>query len=127
MNKRIVILVLLLLNVFLYSCSSKKSVANIKSKDVVIPVHSNHMHENLGKEKNKKEGEADLRQQHYERQTEYVQKEMKKNEKISMKNTPVCRKKKSCFSLFSKNKNNSACKRKADDAVVGDGVRDVRL
>lgn len=124
MKKRFILLVLLLLSVFFYSCSSGKNASKVKSKDVVIPIHSNHMNEDLAKNDKNKEKEISLKQKHYERQTEYVQKEMKKNEKMSMKNTPV-RKKKSCFSLF-KNKNKSACVRKSEDAVVGDGVRDVK-
>lgn len=121
MNKRIIILVLLLLNVFFYSCSSKKSATNVNSQDVVIPVHSNHMHEDFDKDTKKKEKNVDLKRKHYQRQTESVQKEMKRNEKISMSNTPV-RKKKSCNSK----KKSSACGERVDSAVILDGVSDTR-
>ena len=123
MNKRIIILILLLLNVFFYSCSSKKNTTTINSKTVVIPVHSNSMHENWGEKQKKNKKELDPKQQHYNRQTESVQKQMKRNEKISMKNTPV-HKKKSCNSLF--NRKNRVCGNRIDKAVLDDGVRDVR-
>ena len=100
MNKRVIVLVLLLLSVFFYSCSSKKNSTEIKSKKVVIPEQFRDDPTELTKDKQKKEKEkdVDLKQQHYNRQTKEVQKAMKQNMKISMKNTPVRAKKRSCSS-----------------------------
>ena len=96
MNKRVIVLVLLLLSVLFYSCSSKRNSTVIKSRNVVIPEQFRDDPMELAKDKKKKEKEVDPKQQHYNRQTEAVRKEMKKNAKISMKNTPVHAKKKSC-------------------------------
>ncbi len=124
MKKRIILLVLLLLNVFFYSCSSTKNTTGDQTEEVVIPTHSNNMNENLKNENEKEEKYEKLKREHFERQTKAVQEEMKRNEKISMENTPV-RKKKHCYSLF-KSKKKSACVNKADDAMIIDGVSDVR-
>lgn len=121
MKKRFILLVLLLLNVFFYSCSSNKSATKTNSEGGEMHMHSQANNPKDGK---KKKDTVSLKQKHYDSQKEYVQKEMKKNEKISMENTPV-RKKKS-KSLCSKNKNGDACGRKVKDAAVSDGVRDVR-
>lgn len=123
MNKRIIVLVLLLLSVFFYSCSSRKNASKVKSKDVVIPIHSNHMHEELGEKNEKAKTDDDLKKKHYESQTESVKKEMKKNKKISMKNTPVRKKKNSCFSWFKKDR---VCGDGSNNVMTDDGVRDVR-
>ena len=126
MNKRIILLVLLLLNVFFYSCSTKKNVTdnvtdNVteeNSEEVLIPSNPSYNDNGLN-------GEAvdieDLRKEHYERQTKAVQKEMKKNEKISMKNTPVRKKKFSC----KYNSKKSPCGN-VDEVMINDGVRDSR-
>lgn len=120
MNKRISILVLLLMGIFFCSCSSKKNTTEIKQKDVVIPVHSNHMNDNLQKDNVKEEKYEERRRKHYNNQAKSTQTEMKKNEKISRKNTPV-RKKKS--SLFCKKK---TCINKVDENMLNDGVSDTR-
>ena len=121
MCKRITILVLLLMSVFFYSCSSNKNTTEIKQKDVVIPVHSNHMNEDLQKSNEKKEETyEDKKKKHYKSQTKATRKSMKKNEKISRKNTPV-RKKKS--SLFCRKK---GCLNNVDKNMLNDGVSDTR-
>ena len=125
MNKRIIVLVLLLLSVFFYSCSSNKSTT-IKSKKVVIPTYSDNLHEEMeADKKKKKEKEIDPKQRHFNNQTADVQKAMKKNEKMSMKNTPVRKKGSSCKSPYCKKKR--TCGSRRDRAMVNDGVRDARL
>ena len=114
------------MNVFFYSCSTKKNVTdnvtdNVteeNSEEVLIPSNPSYNDNGLN-------GEAvdieDLRKEHYERQTKAVQKEMKKNEKISMKNTPVRKKKFSC----KYNSKKSPCGN-VDEVMINDGVRDSR-
>ena len=122
MNKRIILLVLLLLNVFFYSCSTKKNVTDNateeSSEELVSPSNDSYGDNGLN-------GEAvdieKLKKEHYNRQTKAVQKEMKKNEKISMKNTPVRKKKFSC----KYNSKKSPCGN-VDEVMINDGVRDSR-
>lgn len=118
MNKRIIILILLLLNVFFYSCSSNKNTIVTKPKKIVLPEHSNYKNEDSKKDSHKDVKIDDLKKRHYERQTKAVQEEMKRNEQISMKNTPVRKKK----SLFSKR---NECSDQSDQ-VINDGVSDTR-
>ena len=121
MNKCAIVLVLLLLSVFSYSCSSNKNSTVIKSKKVVIPEQSRYNPDELGKDKKKNEKEVDPKQQHYNRQTEAVRKAMKKNAKISMKNTPVRAKKRSCSSF-----RKGSCGNRYDNNMFDEGIRDVR-
>lgn len=123
MNKRIIVLVLLLLSVFFYSCSSQKNSTVINSKKIVIPEHSKFAHEDYNQKKKKNEKELDPKQQHYDRQSKSVQKTMKKNEKASMKNTPVKKRKKSCRP-FSKRR--GSCVGGIDNFMLDEGIRDVR-
>lgn len=119
MNKRIIVLVLLLLNVFFYSCSTKKNATDINTKDIVLPVHSNNMNEELQNDGEKKDKYEKLKRKHFKSQDKSVQREMKKNEKLSEKNTPVRKKR----SLFCRKKN---CVNKVDEVMIKDGVSDVR-
>ncbi len=124
MNKRIIILVLLLLPLFFCSCSTMDISTTIKTKKVTIPDQSIPAHEEYEKEKQKKEKEVDPKQAHYNRQSDAVKKAMKKNEKMCMKNTPVRKKKKFCNSPFGKS--NRSCGNRYDSMMMDDGVSDVR-
>ncbi len=121
MNKRVIVLVLLLLSLFLYSCSSKKNSTVIKSKNVVIPEQFRNDPDEIGKDKKKEEKEVDPKQQHYNRQTAAVRKAMKNNAKISMKNTPVHKKKRSCSST-----RKTSCVNRYDNNMFDEGIRDTR-
>ncbi len=120
MNKRISILVLLLMSLFFCSCSSKKNATVINSKDIVIPTHSNHMNEDFKNDKEKEEKYESLKRKHFHNQSRSTQIAMKENEKMSKKNTPI-RKRKSSF--FCRKKE---CVNKVDNNMIMDGVSDTR-
>ncbi|MBO7287854.1 MAG: hypothetical protein J6U85_06455 [Bacteroidales bacterium] len=129
MKKRIILLVLLLLNVFFYSCSTSKETTEDESLEVVVPLYSNDMDETLKDDENEKNAEVNgreyerLKREHFKRQTKEVQAEMKKNEKVSLENTPV-KERKTKRSLFKKK--NDYCPNKVDNVMIMDGVSDVR-
>lgn len=86
------------MNILFCSCSSEKRAAN-----------STTSHE-------------DLMKRHYEMQSESAKESMKDNARLSAENTPL-KKQKRKFHLFRKKK---SCD-DIYDAVVGDGVRDVKM
>ena len=92
----------------------------------MIPTYSNNLYEEAAAEKKKKkEKEIDPKQRHFNNQTASVQKTMKKNEKMSMKNTPVRKKKSSCKSQSCNKKR--TCGSRRDKAMIKDSVRDTRI
>lgn len=124
MYKRIIIFVLLFVNVFFYSCSSKKELANESQRGVASPEGEVSVPDkDIIEDENKKITYEELKQQHYEMQPESVKLSMEENAERSKEQTPL-RKKKKRFNLF--RKKDTSCTDNVNDAVVNDGVRDYR-
>ena len=114
MYKRILVFVLLCAGVCFSSCSSKKKT--VESDDVIVP--------EAGRVNDAEKITYDeYLKQNYERQSESSKKQMKDNEKRSKEDTPLRPRKKK--SLFNRSEKGNSCS-EVDDAVVKDGVRDIK-
>ncbi len=121
MNKRITILILLLMTAFFYSCSSEKKVHDYTPDEIILPETSNNKNEAPEKKKNEKDEYEKLKKEHYKKQSKETKQMMKENAKRSEQDTPL-RKKNSFFS-FGKNK---GCDNNVDELMINAGVRDTR-
>lgn len=115
MYKRIFVFVLLCTGVCFSSCSSKEEVVGADG-NIVLP--------EADKSKNEEKITYDeYLKRNYEMQPETSKKGIKDNEKRSKKDTPLRPRKKK--SLFKKSEKARSCS-VADDAVIKDGVRDLK-
>ena len=109
MNKRLIILFLLFVNVLFISCASKDDLtARAEYTNAQMEEERLREHETDYKK---------LKKQHLESQSEETRKMMKENEKLSRKQTPI--KRKFSFALFGKRR----CKM-PEDEVLKAGVSD---
>ena len=96
MYKRVIVLALLLMTVFFYSCSSNKTTIKFKPGKVVIPEHSTNVEMKPEKQETPEEKYEKQKKSHYDRQSKSVKKMMKESKKLSKKNTPVNKKRSKC-------------------------------
>ena len=125
MYKRSLIVTLLFISLFFSSCLSKKDVVipeenravsheyMTEDAEVVLPDAEQQSLNSAG------ESYEELKRRHYEMQSDATKKMMKENEKRSKRDTPIRKR-----SLFSFGKKKSCME--ANDAVIKDGVRDVK-
>lgn len=115
MYKRILVFVLLCAGLCFSSCSSKKNA--VESSEASVPESDQPNTEG-------KITYEEYLKRNYERQSKTSKKVMKDNEKRSKKDTPLRPKNKK--SLFKNKSENVRSCSVVDDAVIKDGVRDVK-